>query len=386
MLYWLQLHLVEFYGGFNVLRYVTFRCAAAATCAFLCSVILGRPLIARLRRLGAGDTACKDYCESINKLHADKQGKPSMGGVLIIASIATAVLLCANLSSRFVWVAMGAMLWLGALGFADDLIKLRRGNGHGIPGRYKFAAQVALGVCIGAYLLAQRPSVGALWRADVAGGEYAEYLDGRLSTVLTLPFLKDVLIRLAAWAYLLLAAVVIVGSSNAVNLTDGLDGLAIGTVSFVAGVYALLAYIAGHWQLAQYLNVLFVEGSAELSVVCSAMVGAGLGFLWFNSHPAEVIMGDTGSLALGGLVGTVALVAKQEVLLIIVGGVFVAEAMSVILQVASYKLRGGKRIFLMSPLHHHFELCGMAESKIIIRFWICQVILGLIGLSTLKIR
>lgn len=386
MLYWLNLHLVDLHGGFNVLRYVTFRCAAAATCAFLCSILLGRPIINWLLRIGASDSACKDFCEDINKLHTHKQGKPSMGGVLILISVTVAVLICTNLTNRFVWVALVSMLWLGAIGFADDITKIKRGNGEGIPGRYKFAAQIALGVCVGAYLLAQRPSVAALWRVDVADGAYAQYLDGGLSTVLTVPFLKDVLIRLSAWAYLVLAVVVIVGASNAVNLTDGLDGLAIGTVSFVGGIYVLLAYVAGHWKLAQYIGVLFVDGSSELAVVCSALVGAGLGFLWFNSHPAEVIMGDTGSLALGGLIGTVALVAKQEALLIIVGGIFVAEAMSVILQVASYKLRNGKRIFLMSPLHHHFELRGLPESKIIVRFWICQIILGLIGLSTLKIR
>ena len=385
MFYWLSDYLKEIFSPANVLRYVTFRAAAAAVTAFLFAVLAGRPIIAWLKHRRVGDNVNREACERISELHKGKQGTPTMGGVMIIAGVAAASLLWGNLSSRLLLLALGSTLWLGAVGFVDDLLKLRRGSAAGLKARHKFLAQVVLGVVIGAILYWWPLDVAKLWTVQV-GPEfnYRNYVDTGLSTCLAFPFAKNLLPQIGL-GYLLFATLVIVGTSNAVNLADGLDGLAVGSSLLVVGVYTIFAYIAGNWVLSRYLNVLFVEGAAEVSVFCAAVFGAGLGFLWFNASPAEVFMGDTGALALGGALGSVALLVKQELVLVIAGGVFVAEALSVFVQVASFKTTG-RRVLLMSPLHHHYELRGWAEQKIVVRFWIVSIIFALIALASLKVR
>ncbi|MCX7887345.1 MAG: phospho-N-acetylmuramoyl-pentapeptide-transferase, partial [Verrucomicrobiae bacterium] len=296
-----------------------------------------------------------------------KKSCPTMGGLLIIWAVVDAVLLWARPTNPLVLLCLLVLLWLGLVGFLDDAAKVRRQNSNGIRPRTKLLAQAALGLVVGSYLL-----------LDPNYREVAQRL--------YVPFLKTPLVACMGLWTLLWVVLIVVSTSNAVNLTDGLDGLAIGTTLTVAGTYAAMTFVAGNRNLAGYLQVPYVVGSGELTVVCAAVIGASLGFLWFNCHPAEVFMGDTGSLALGGLIGAIALLVKQELVLVIVGGVFVMEAGSVLLQVASYKLRGGKRIFRMSPLHHHFELSGWPEPKVTTRFWILSVIFALLGLATLKLR
>jgi phospho-N-acetylmuramoyl-pentapeptide-transferase len=300
------------------------------------------------------------------ELHGGKQGTPTMGGVLIIGTVVVASVLWARPDNRFVWLALFSMVFLGGLGFADDYLKVAKKKSDGIPGRVKLIFQVALAALVAAVFLTS-PLIEVQARS------------------LYVPFFKAPVIENMGWATLLFFALVIVGSSNAVNLTDGLDGLAIGCTVTVAFTYSLLSYAAGNFKIAEYLQVPFYPFTGELTVICAALVGAGLGFLWFNCHPAKVFMGDTGSLAIGGLVGVVAICCKQELLLAVVGGVFVLEAVSVILQVLSFKLTG-KRIFAMSPLHHHFELTGWKENTVIVRFWILSGIFALLGLATLKLR
>lgn len=383
MLYYFYPWLREFFSGFNVLRYITFRSVSAAVTSFLICIILGPCLIRRFTRSGIMEKQGKSDSPKLDSLHRKKQGTPTMGGVLISIAVVLSCLIWGNLSNRFVLLVLLVFVGLSAIGFLDDLVKLRFGP-KGLKGRYKFLGQIALGLAVGIYLFASPPDVAILWNKDVTGSDYLSHLNTDLSSVLTVPFRKELLLNLS-WIYILFVALVLVGSSNAVNLTDGLDGLAIGNVILVALVYAIFSYVVGNWRMSAYLGILFVEGSGELTVFCLSLIGASLGFLWFNTYPAQVFMGDTGSLALGGAIGTVAVVTKQEVLLIIAGGIFVAEALSVVIQVLSFQLRG-RRVFKIAPLHHHLEFLGWPEPQVVVRLWIVAAILALISLSTLKLR
>jgi len=353
--------------GFNVFSYVTFRSVAAAVTAFVISLIFGNFVIRKLTALKLGQPIrLAAEVHRLAELHGGKHGTPTMGGVLIIGAIFFSSILWARPDNRFVWLALFSMLYLGALGFADDYLKVAKKKSAGISGRYKLFFQIILALIVTAVFLTS-PLLEVQARS------------------LYLPFLKAPVIANMSWFTFLFFALVIVGSSNAVNLTDGLDGLAIGCTVTVAFAYALLSYAAGNFRIAEYLQVPFYPFTGELTVVCAALVGAGFGFLWFNCHPAKVFMGDTGSLAIGGMIGVVAICCKQELLLALVGGVFVIEAISVILQVLSFKLTG-RRIFAMSPIHHHFELVGWKENTVIVRFWILSGIFALLGLATLKLR
>ncbi len=345
----------------NVFRYITFRAACAALAALLLAIFLGPGLIRWLRSRQIGQS----IREEGPKAHQAKKGTPTMGGVLINLAIVLPTFLFADLANRYVWVALAATLLAMLIGLGDDWRKIARKHNRGLSGRQKLVLQTMVGIGVGAasLLLFDR-------RPDPTGVSF--------------PFLKNVHLEMGI-VYILFAAVVVVGSSNAVNLTDGLDGLAIGATLIASATFAILAYVAGNAKVASYLFVPSVPGTGELAVFCAAIVGASLGFLWFNAHPAEVFMGDTGSLALGAALGTVAVLIKQEILLVLVGGLFVIEAVSVILQVASFKLTG-KRIFRMAPIHHHFELLGWPESKVITRFWIIAILFALLSLSTLKLR
>jgi phospho-N-acetylmuramoyl-pentapeptide-transferase len=361
MLYELLYPLREHFFVFNVFKYITFRAAYATMSAFLVAFLLGPWMINKLREWGAVKRVREEGPES----HQGKTGTPTMGGILILGAIILPTLLWADLSSRQVRIALLVTLWLGAIGFLDDYLQVVRRQPRGLIGRAKMAGQITLGFLVGAIL------VLAPERADI-------------TTQTTIPFIKDRIIDLG-WLYIPFIVLVITGSSNAVNLTDGLDGLAIGLVAFAAMAFAGLAYVTGHSRFSGYLQILYLPGSGELTVFCGAILGAALGFLWYNAHPADVFMGDTGSLALGGALGIVAILVKMEFILAIVGGVFVAEALSVILQVGSFRMTG-RRIFKMAPLHHHFELLGWPETKVVVRFWIVAGLLALVSLSTLKLR
>jgi phospho-N-acetylmuramoyl-pentapeptide-transferase len=360
-------HLSDRFIGFNVFLYVTFRAIAAAVTAFLLTLIFGNFIIRRLIALKLGQPI-RGAAEvhRLAELHGGKQGTPTMGGVLVIGSVFVSSLIWARLDNRFVWLVLFCMVYLGALGFADDYLKVTKKKSDGISGRIKLVFQIALALIVTAVFLTS-PLLEVQARS------------------LYVPFVKAPVIANMGWFTFVFFLLVIVGSSNAVNLTDGLDGLAIGCTITVAFAYALLSYAAGNFRIAEYLQVPFYPFAGELTVVCSALIGAGLGFLWFNCFPAKVFMGDTGSLSIGGMIGVVAICCKQELLLVVVGGVFVIEAVSVILQVMSFKLTG-KRIFVMSPLHHHFELTGWKENTVIVRFWILSIIFALLGLATLKLR
>jgi len=335
--------------------------------AFLVTLIFGNFVIRSLIALKLGQPIrAAAEVHRLAELHGGKQGTPTMGGVLVIGAVFVSSLIWARLDNRFVWLVLFSMIYLGALGFADDYLKITKKKSDGISGRLKLIFQIALAGIITAVFLSS-PLLEVQARS------------------LYVPFFKAPVIANMSWFTFVFFALVIVGSSNAVNLTDGLDGLAIGCTITVAFGYALLSYAAGNFRIAEYLQVPFYPFAGELTVVCSALVGAGLGFLWFNCHPAKVFMGDTGSLAIGGMIGVVAICCKQELLLIVVGGMFVIEAVSVILQVMSFKLTG-RRIFVMSPLHHHFELTGWKENTVIVRFWILSIIFVLLGLATLKLR
>jgi phospho-N-acetylmuramoyl-pentapeptide-transferase len=361
MLYWLLYPLRDSIGAFNVFRYITFRSALAAVTALVLSLGLGRFLIARLREMQVGQHIREEGPQS----HYSKKGTPTMGGILIIVSVVIPTLLWADLRNVFVWVAMVAMVAFGLIGFYDDYRKVTRKRNLGLTARAKFGLQVMVAGAIGTYLV---------WMSTF----------GAFTTKLSLPFLKQWTPDLG-WFYVVFIVVVIVGAANAVNLTDGLDGLAIGSSLVAAATFALLSYVVGNAVAASYLGLLNVKGTGELTVFCGALVGASLGFLWYNCNPAEIFMGDVGSMALGGAIGTVAVLIKQEILLVLVGGLFVMEAVSVIVQVASFRLTG-KRVFRMAPLHHHFELKGWPEPKVIIRFWILAILFALMSLSTLKLR
>jgi phospho-N-acetylmuramoyl-pentapeptide-transferase len=361
MLYWLLFPLAGRVPAFNVFRYITFRTAMAAVTALALSLVLGPATIRMLKRFQVKQS----IREEGPKTHLAKAGTPTMGGLLILFSVIVATFLWMDLPNRFVWIAMGALAGLGAVGFADDWVKVTKRRSLGLTGRGKLLPQFLMALAVG-YAIEH-------WAGH-----------GVFSSVVTFPFLKKLLVDLGIF-YIPFVAVVLVGSSNAVNLTDGLDGLAIGAVGIAGATYGVLAYVTGNAVAARYLQIPYIPQSGELAVFCGALVGASLGFLWFNCHPAEMIMGDVGALSLGAAIAAVAVMTKQEVLLAIVGGLFVLEALSVIIQVASFKLTG-KRVFKMAPLHHHFELLGWAESRVIIRFWILALLFAVLGLSTLKLR
>jgi phospho-N-acetylmuramoyl-pentapeptide-transferase len=358
MLYAILYSLHGTYSALNVMKYITFRTLLAAILAFLLAFLFGPSLIRKLVALQVGQQIRADGPAR----HQTKAGTPTMGGTLILFSLVLSTLLLADLTNAYVWMLLAVTIGYGAIGFVDDWRKLRRRRSLGLTGREKLAAQFALALVAGGFLL---------WKNG-------------FDSTLTTPFLKNVRPDLG-WFYVPFAALVIVGSSNAVNLTDGLDGLAIGPVMMVALVYMTFCYVAGNVKLAEYLQVPHVPGAGEVAVFCGALVAAGLGFLWFNAYPAQMFMGDVGSLSLGAALGALALISRQELVLVVAGGVFVAEALSVILQVASYKLRQ-RRIFRMAPIHHHFELLGWPEPLIIVRFWILSILCALLALSTLKLR
>jgi phospho-N-acetylmuramoyl-pentapeptide-transferase len=367
MLYYLY-HLSGDWGPLNVFRYETFRAMAAALTALLVSLALGPKTIVVLTRLKLGQPLRqKSEVRELADLHSAKKGTPTMGGILILASVAISTVLWCDPVNRLVWLALGSMMYLGLIGFADDYEKVAKKNSKGIRAWHKMAAQGLLALFVFLYLY------------------YVSNYDGEWSR-LYIPFFKSaVVVDMSIGLTFVFFGLVITGTSNAVNLTDGLDGLAIGCTVSVALTYAIFCYAAGNVKLSTYLLLPFVSGAGELAVFCAALVGAGLGFLWFNCHPARVFMGDTGSLAIGGVLGVIAICAHEELLLVIAGGVFVLEAGSVMLQVASFKLTG-KRIFAMSPLHHHFELKGWDETQVVVRFWIMSLIGAMAALATLKLR
>ncbi|HEX9113087.1 MAG TPA: phospho-N-acetylmuramoyl-pentapeptide-transferase [Nitrospirota bacterium] len=360
MLYYLLYPLRDKFVGFNVFRYITFRSAGAVLTALIVSFLLGPAVIAWLRRLKVGQHVRNDGPQT----HLTKQGTPTMGGLLILAALVSSVILWSDLANKYVWVVLFATLAFGGIGFWDDYLKVVKKRSTGLRAFQKFGLQIMASLAIAFFL-------------------YFDKSDPN-STILSLPFMKQLFLDLG-WFYLPFVVIVIVGSSNAVNLTDGLDGLAIGLVGIASTANAVIVYLGGNRVIANYLNILYIPGSGELAIFCGAMLGASLGFLWYNAHPAEVFMGDVGSLSLGGALGTLAVVTKHELILIIVGGIFVAETVSVMLQVASYKLTG-KRIFKMAPIHHHFEQIGWPESKVIVRFWVVGIILALVSIGSLKLR
>jgi phospho-N-acetylmuramoyl-pentapeptide-transferase len=378
MLYWLLFQVLhEYIPAFRVFGYVTTRTALASLTALALSLALGPWMIRKLRELSFGQHIREEGPQS----HFKKAGTPTMGGLLIVTSIVVPTLLWADLRNPYIWVALLGLLGFGVIGFIDDYAKVAKKRNLGLTGRQKFWAQVFCAMIIGFVLL--------LLHANQA-----------YSTAINVPFFKqfkpDLLIDSLTknvWTYPLafilfyfFIVFVMVGSSNAVNLTDGLDGLAIGLMIIASGAMTVLTYVSSHVRFSDYLDLAHLPRSQELTIFCAAMVGASLGFLWYNCHPAEVFMGDVGSLALGGGLGVIAVLIKQEVLLIFIGGIFVIEALSVILQVGSYRLRGGKRIFKMAPIHHHFEALGWPESKVIVRFWIAGLVMALFALTTLKLR
>ncbi|MDY7220252.1 phospho-N-acetylmuramoyl-pentapeptide-transferase [Denitrificimonas sp. JX-1] len=360
MLLLLAEFLQEYYKGFAVFQYLTLRGILGVLTALVMSLWLGPKMIRMLRRMQIGQSVRTDGPQS----HLSKSGTPTMGGALILASISISTLLWADLSNRYVWTVLLVTVLFGAIGWVDDYRKVVEKNSRGLPGRWKYFWQsvFGLGAALVLYFTAQTPA----------------------ETELIVPFLKDISVPLGM-GFVLLTYLVIVGSSNAVNLTDGLDGLAILPTVMVGGALGIFAYVSGHINFAQYLLIPHVPGVGELIIFCGALVGAGLGFLWFNTYPAQVFMGDVGALALGAALGTVAVIVRQEIVLFIMGGVFVVETLSVVIQVMSFKLTG-KRVFRMAPIHHHFELKGWPEPRVIVRFWIITVVLVLVGLATLKLR
>jgi len=358
LLYTLLYPLHTTYSVFNVFRYITFRAALAALMALLVSFLLGPYLIRSLAARQVGQPIREDGPAT----HTAKAGTPTMGGTLIILALFLSTIMLADITNLYVGLALFVTVAFGAIGFADDYLKLRRRSSRGLSVWAKLLFQLAVAFAA-AIILYRQPY---------------------FSSILGVPFFKNIRPELGLW-YIPFFMLVVVGASNAVNLTDGLDGLAIGPVMTAAATYAFIAYVTGHSKLAEYLQIPYVAGVGELSIFCGAVVAAGLGFLWFNTYPAEMFMGDVGSLALGAALGVVAVMTKNEILLILIGGVFVLEALSVIFQVVSYKLRG-KRVFLMAPIHHHYELKGWPEPQIIVRFWIISIICALVALSTLKLR
>jgi phospho-N-acetylmuramoyl-pentapeptide-transferase len=359
MLFHLLYPLHETYSFFNVFRYITFRTIYAAITALVICFVIGPWLIKKLRSLQIGQTIREDGPDS----HLSKKGTPTMGGILIIFAVTISTLLWANLTIGYIWLVVMVMLGFGLIGFLDDYRKFTQQNSRGVPGKVRLTAEIAIALFVSLIL----------------------YLKPGYNPAVTIPFFKTALPNLG-WGYVLLSTFIIVGAANAVNLTDGLDGLAIGPAITCFMTYLLFAYFAGNIKIASYLQIPYVAGTGELTIFCGAIVGAGIGFLWYNTYPAQVFMGDVGALSLGGSLGTVAVLTKQEILLAIVGGIFVLETFSVIFQVGWFKLTKGRRIFQMAPIHHHFELKGWPEPKVIVRFWIISILLALVAISTLKLR
>lgn len=360
MLLWLAEYLTQFHTGFAVVQYLSLRAIFAVITALTVALFLGPKVIRKLREYQIGQSVRQDGPKS----HLSKAGTPTMGGALILLSITVTTLLWGNLENKYVWLTLLVTLAFGVIGWVDDYRKVVEKNSRGLPGRWKYFWQSILAVTVAVYMFVTAPSSA--------------------ETSLIIPFFKDVIIELGIF-YIVLSYFVIVGASNAVNLTDGLDGLAILPTVMVGAALGLCAYFAGNVNYSEYLSIPYVLGAGELVVFSGALVGAGVGFLWFNTYPAQVFMGDVGSLALGAALGMMAVITRQEIIFFIMGGIFVAETMSVILQVGSFKLTG-KRIFRMAPLHHHYELKGWPEPRVIVRFWIVTLILVLAGLATLKIR
>ncbi|MBI3014576.1 MAG: phospho-N-acetylmuramoyl-pentapeptide-transferase [Candidatus Tectomicrobia bacterium] len=361
MLYLLLYPFRDVITAFNVFRYITFRTAYAIITALVISFIVGPWLIAELRRRQIGQTIREEGPRS----HFSKAGTPTMGGLLILIALTLPTLLWADLTNRYIWLILFSTLGFGAIGFLDDYLKISRHSSRGLRAPYKFGAQVLVGLLVAL----------ALYFQD--GGFF-------IATRVTIPFFKRVLPDLG-WFYIPFVMLVIVGASNAVNLTDGLDGLAIGPVIIATVSYLIIAYAVGHAGFAEYLNLPFIGGAGELAVFAGSVIGASLGFLWFNAYPAQMFMGDVGALALGAALGTMAVITKHELLLVVIGGIFVIETVSVIVQVVSFQTTG-KRVFRMAPIHHHFEQKGWEENKVVIRFWIVAILLALLSLSTLKLR
>jgi len=347
------------FSFFNVFRYITFRTIFASITALVICLFVGPWLIRKLQSLQIGQHIREDGPQS----HLSKKGTPTMGGILIIIAVVISTFLWGNLTVNYIWLVLLVTVGYGLIGFADDYRKLTGSSSKGISGKTRLAFEIVIALFVSIVI----------------------YFKPGFNSQIAIPFFKTVLPNLG-WGYILLATFIIVGTANAVNLTDGLDGLAIGPATICFATFVLFAYFSGNVKVATYLQIPYVTGSGELAVFCGAMVGAALGFLWFNSYPAEVFMGDVGSLSLGGALGTLAIITKQEILLAIVGGIFVVETFSVIFQVGYFKLTNGKRIFRMAPLHHHFELKGWAEPKVIVRFWIISILLALLAISTLKLR
>ena len=362
MLYHLLYPLRDYFFGFNVFRYITFRAAMAGITAFIASLLIGPSVIRFLHQLNMKQTIERDGFSKLYQAHQGKEKVPTMGGLLIVGALTISTVLWADFMDRYVLLCLFTVLWLGGIGFIDDYLKLLKKDSKGLKAANKFFGQISISFGLGLFLYFESPS----WQ------------------LVSVPFLKNFFLALGP-LYILFTVLVITGTSNAVNLTDGLDGLAIGCTSMIALTYGLFSYVTGNAKFSEYLHIPFVAGTGELTVFCFALFGACMGFLWFNSHPASIFMGDTGSLSLGGALGAVAVFTKKEFLLLIVGGVFVMEAISVMLQVGSYKTRK-KRIFLMAPIHHHFQLKGLSESKVVIRFWIVSFILSLVGLASLKLQ
>jgi len=362
MLYYLLYPLHYLISAFNIFRYITFRAAMAALTAFLVSLILGPILIKKLKNLKIGENIRKEESAKLHELHRNKQDTPTMGGVLILVAIISSTLLWADIFNRYILIVLLSTVWLGITGFVDDYLKQIKKRSKGLTATAKLTSQIVLGLILGIIFL-------FVLKNNIA---------------LDLPFLKNTSLDLDG-LYIIFIILVISGSSNAVNLTDGLDGLAIGIVAMVAIAFSVLSYVSGNIKFSHYLLIPYIRGSGELTVFCASILGAGLGFLWFNCYPASIFMGDVGSLALGGALGTVALLIRKELLLVIVGGIFVLEALSVILQVVSFRFLK-RRIFKIAPLHHHFQFLNWPENKVIVRFWIIASLLALLTLVTLKIR
>ena len=362
MFYHFLYPLKDFLPVFNVFRYITFRSAGASVTAFILCLVLGPWVIRLLKQMQALAHTEREHAQAIHAFYAHKKQVPTMGGLLIVASLVLSMVFWGNWSIPSVWISVTILVWFGTVGFLDDWIKLKSKSSRGLSSFTKFAGQLVAGMALGLWL----------------------YLEPSFDKILYFPFFKNLTLYLGA-LFIPFVVVVLVGTSNALNLTDGLDGLAIGCLLFVAGAFAVICYVSGRVDYSAYLQMTHIPGAGELTVFCAALVGASAGFLWYNSYPAEVMMGDTGSLSLGGALGAIAVLTKKELVLLIVGGIFVWEALSVILQVASFKIFQ-RRIFRMSPFHHHLQLKGWAESKVTIRFWIISFILALIGLSTLKLR
>jgi len=362
MFYHFLYPLSDAFSFFNLFRYITFRAAGASVTAFLISMLLGPLVIRCLKEINATAHNRREHAASIHGFYSQKDNIPTMGGLLIVLSVVISVLMWSNLTNTYILILLSTIIWFGAVGFVDDLLKLASKSSKGLSSATKICGQILAGLTIGIYL----------------------FHDPKFEVVLHLPFFKQGVIYLGFF-FVPFVIFILVGSSNALNLTYGLDGLAIGCTLFTAGAFAVISYVVGRVDFAAYLGVPYVAQGGEITIFCSALVGASAGFLWYNSFPAEVMMGDTGSLSLGGAIGAVAILLKKEIVLAIVGGIFVWEALSVILQVASFKMFK-RRIFLMSPFHHHLQLKGWPESKVTIRFWIIAFILAVIGLSTLKVR